>query len=341
MYSPTDQVVSHTMVRNRRKKAVKASAQKPNISISIDEEKKVRTGPKRNARSVRRKNRAPRSSRGTRVPRATLEKHPVFGSAAFSSSSRTVPSAFVNMDFNGTFLRQGGNVKHPHLGLDGICLVGCQPLTNILPTSDSSSLFDTGSIATTQNNALDLTPNDLNGPIGAQAAFHNRYVFRDIVIEYVSTVASTQEGAMALGIVRSQKHVAATTFSKCRQIVPSITFPYRASRSYLHWHYDGPLVFLNDSNEHSWNDPDVTQATLYGFPASGSAGDDTVYGYTNIWYSVELYDPIPTAGFSVVAESIKERELLKAYLKKLREIEVPDEKSDPPKRKKGWFEIEK
>ena len=130
--------------------------------------------------------------------KASNSKNPLFGSNCFVSNVDHIPVAFNTFSGNSTFVREAGSVKHPSLGVGGICLVGCQPLSDIATTNANSNLFVNGTLSDAVANTIGLTPDVLAGPLAAQANLHNKYVFRDVIFEYVSNVPTSQAQSMAL-----------------------------------------------------------------------------------------------------------------------------------------------
>jgi len=271
----------------------------------------------------------PFASRGkSRVMRSSLKDSPIYGSNYFSSNSVSLPSAFVNIDVNTTFCKSSGAVKHPQLGIDGISLVGCQPLADITTTGADSQLFVTGVASVPGVNSIQISPDAFNGPLAAQANLHQKYVFRDVLIEYISNVATSQAGSFAIAILSDSSLVnPPTSFSTTRQVVPSITAPFRADRAYLHYHYDGWDTWFTELDGASIAGNRLTsQGAIIGFPSATSLGAISM-GFTNVWYVIELYQPTSTQGFTMGLRDHNETLLVRAFLKKLRstteeEIEI-------------------
>jgi hypothetical protein len=236
--------------------------------------------------------------------------------ATMVSNVTHVPIAFNSMMGNTTWINQEGKVTHPREGI-GLVLVGCQPFTDIATTAGDSNLFTTGTLATADPNVISLSPDVLNGPLAAQANLHQKYVFTDIMVEFSSNVATTQAGSMALAYSMDGAEVTGsagipTSFSTTRQLVPSITFPFRADHQYLHYHYSGDQTWFTATDAagslagNRW----TRQGAIIGFPSASSIGAVT-QGYTNIYYRVELYQPTNSQGFTLDLSSREEREVMK------------------------------
>ncbi len=210
-------------------------------------------------------------------------------------------------------------MRHPILGIDGITILGCQPLTDVVTTGANSNLFSSGTLATAAANSIGLSPDFLNGPLAAQANLHSQYVFRDLLFEYVSNVATTQAGSMALAVIPDGSTVnPPTSFSEVRQISPSVSFPFRTDRAYLHYHYDGMQTWFTEGDGASTAGLRLTvQAGLCGYPSASSIGAVS-QGYINVWYIIELYSPVNSQGFTLPLRDMEEVELVRRFLRETR-----------------------
>jgi hypothetical protein len=251
---------------------------------------------------------------GTRVSTRDI----VGDSSLCVSNVGNVPAAFSNVVGNSTWLRMEGKVRHPREG-DGVVICGCQPFTDIVTTNANNNVFTSGTLATAGNaNSIQLSPDNLNGPLAAQANLHQKYVFTDVLLEYVSNVATSQAGSMALSYSMDGSGVAPpTTFSQARQLVPSITFPFRADRAFLHYHYDGPDTFFTlEDNASTAASRWTNQGIINGFPSATSLGNIS-QGFMNVWYRIELYQPVASQGFTVTLKTQEEREMIRALVRRL------------------------
>jgi len=212
-----------------------------------------------------------------------------------------------------------GKVRHPREG-DGVVLCGCQPFQDVATDGSTNNLFTANTLATQNSaNVIGISPDLLNGPLAAQANLHEKYVFTDIMWEYVSNVATSQAGSFALGYAMDGAPGAGnpTTFSTCRQLVPSVVAPFRADRMFLHYHYDGTETFWTLADQsNTATSRQTIQGTLYGFPSASSIGAVT-QGFINVWYRIELYQPTNSQGFTFSVETLEEREILKAIRARL------------------------
>lgn len=247
------------------------------------------------------------------------QAHPLFGSPNFISNSQTVPAAFCEIQGSATYLQNAGPCKHAKEGLNGVALVGCQPFTDVITTGANSNLFTTGTLATTSANAANLDPDSLNGPLAAQANLHKKYVFTDIMFEFCTNVATTQAGSMALAVQEDGASTGgATDFATTRSCAPSVTFPFRSDKVYLHYHYNGDNLWYTEADTATTGGQRLTvQAQLFGWPSASSIGAVT-QGFMNVYYRIELYQSVNSQGFTVVVHDKEERELLKQFLIRLR-----------------------
>jgi hypothetical protein len=131
------------------------------------------------------------------------------------------------------------------------------------------------------------------------------------MFEYVSTVFSTQSGALAFFFPNTPGANNPVSFSEVRQVSPSVTAPFRADRVFLHTH-------CTDDVELFWTELDsatvagarqTIQYILTGFPSASSIGAVS-QGYMNVWYRIELYQPAQSQGFTARLHSKEEAAFL-------------------------------
>ncbi len=253
------------------------------------------------------------SSSGGRVSTKSLLNHPIFG-GKLTSNTDSVPSAFVNILGNSTYFSEGSKVLMPELGMDPINLVGSQPLSDVTGAVATPDVFTNNTLATAVSaNLIGLSPDLLNGPVAARANLYDKFVFRDVLIEYVSTCATTQASALAVALLEDGSGLGSpTSFSTVRQCVPSISFPLRTDRCFLHYHYRGPQLFYNTDD--TATNPGL-RLTRQGFICSYASANLTVIspGFFNIYYSLDLYDPVLSQGFTLSVKR-QERQVLKDIL---------------------------
>jgi hypothetical protein len=224
----------------------------------------------------------------------------------YVSNTNSVPIAFNNFEGNGSFISSPTSVLHPTLGIQGTTIHGCQPFSDIGTSSLTSNVLTSGTLATlTVSTVISITPEELNGPISSISRNFEKFVFRDIVIEYVSQTSTTTPGSFAMCMASD------------------------GANAFLHYSYMGPELFFNNTDLSSNTEERLTiQASLVAYASSSSVVAQNV-GYTNIWYSLELYQPSNQQGFSLTVGSLQELALLKAYLKNIRERAL-DSKTDSP-----------
>lgn len=240
----------------------------------------------------------------------------------------------MNIDSNSTFCSSLGPVVHPYTGVEGVAFVGCQPLSTITMnnTASDSSVWTSGTLASlaADNNAINglilLSPDELNGRLAALANLYSQFVFRDIVIEYVSNCATTQPNSFALCYDRDAFYSAAAllTFSNVRSTQPSITIPFRTDRAYFHYHYPGQEIFYQKTDTATSSGLRLThQGALVAY-ADKAQGNVASLGYTNIWYVVELYNPVSTQAITLLSLTPDEKRLVQRYRERGELWELPD-----------------
>jgi hypothetical protein len=231
-----------------------------------------------------------------------------------------------------------GPVLHPLTGVEGVAFLGCQPLTTMTMTAVAGDygIFTDNTIATCNVDAIGqvcyvaLSPNNLNGRIAAVSNLYSQFVFRDIIVEYVSNCATSQADSACLAYVKDAGQIfsggVTQTFSNLRQCQPSITFPFRTDRAFFHFHYSGNELFYAENLSATAPDYRLTmQGAIVGL-ADKAAGNVAALGYCNIWYIVELYDPIYSQGITLTK---KEKELVLA----LRGLEAQRKEEEKVKEK--------
>jgi len=207
----------------------------------------------------------------------------------------------------------------PNLGQCPVNIVGSQPLSDVTGAVATPDVFTTGTLATSTANQIQLSPDSLNGPLAARANLDDKYVFRDILIEYFSSCATTQANSIALAIEEDGSGLGApTSFSTTRQIVPSVAFPLRADRCFLHYHYRGPNLWWNLlDNATVAGSRSTVQCDLYGYASANLTV--IVPGFINIYYSIDLYDPVLSQGFTMSVRK-DERLILNAFVQHFRRL---------------------
>lgn len=245
---------------------------------------------------------------------------PDFG-GRITSNSNSIPSAFVNVLGNTCYYQTSSAVQNPTLGVDGCRLIGCQPFQDVTTDGSTTNLLVDATLATQNNqNSILISPDRLNGPLAAKANLYDRYVFRDIIIEFVSLVATSQSGGMAMGLMHEGAGLGlATNFSTTRQIVPSVAFPFRTDRAYLHIHYDGPELYFNAVDAGSNAGARQTEQYVFNAWPSVTSIGAVSQGFLNIYYIIDLYDPVPTQGFTLSVPDRSERDLLKKISNKIKD----------------------
>ncbi len=319
MYSPSyDSEGSHTRIMNRK-------PQQPVATKTVTTVTQSSQGKKKN------KNKKSKSSRKTersflRVDLNEFYKiKPDFGGKIVSNTTN-LPSAFVNVLGNTCYYQASSQVQNPNLGIDGCRLIGCQPFQDVTTDATTTNLLVDATLATQNNaNSILISPDRLNGPLAARANLYDRFVFRDIIFEYVSLVATSQAGGMAMGVMHEGAALGlATNFSTTRQIVPSVAFPFRTDRAYLHVHYDGPELYFNAADTASLAGARQTEQYVFNAWPSVTSIGAVSQGFINIYYIIDLYDPVPSQGFTLSVSNKTERDLLKRIADKIKEPKDKD-----------------
>ncbi len=275
--------------------------------------------PKKKKKSKSKKGKTERSA--LRVDLGEFMKvKPDFG-GRITSNSNTIPSAFVNVLGNTCYYQTSSAVQDPKLGVDGCRLIGCQPFQDVTTDGTTTNLLVNTTLATQNDpNSILISPDRLNGPLAAKANLYDRFVFRDIIIEFVSLVATSQAGGMAMGIMHEGAAVGlATNFSTTRQIVPSVAFPFRTDRAYLHIHYDGPELYYNAADAATTAGSRQSEQYVFSAWPSVTSIGAVSQGFLNIYYIIDLYDPVPTQGFTLSVPDKAERDLLRKISAKIKD----------------------
>lgn len=199
----------------------------------------------------------------------------------------------------------------PNLGLDPVRIVGCQPFQDVATAAASNNLLTANTLATQVSaNQIQVCPDNLNGPLAAKANLYDKYIFRDLLFEYVSLVATSQAAGMAMSFSEDGLQTSgALSFATVRQVVPSVAFPFRTDRAYLHYHCAAPKLYYNLFNNSTAADSRLTvQGTFDAWPSITSVGAIS-QGFINVYYVCELYNPIPSSGFTLTVADKAARDI--------------------------------
>ncbi len=213
-----------------------------------------------------------------------------------------------------TRLRAMNAVSHPEYGI-GVRIAGRQLVTGLVTTAGDTQLFS-GGTATVSINNFRLSPDTLNGRLALQARTYSRYCFRQVDLEFVSRVPTTQAGSFVLGY--SEDPAAAgfgtPTFASVCEMSPAI------QASFITPHVVFP-VLNNYQSQKTWyteyagattpEDRQTAQGVILGYPDVTSIGAVT-QGFLWINYVIDLYQPTLDMGFTV-AKTAQEDLLLCQY----------------------------
>jgi hypothetical protein len=260
----------------------------------------------------------------------------LFGTNRYSSSTTGLPTAFTSVDLNSTFARKVGAVRHPKEGVDGICIVGCQPFSTVTTSATGPDALVANELASVNTgNSILFSPDTLNGPVAAQANLHLKYVFTDVIIEYVSSSPTSVAGTLCMGMTDGVAETPPASFAEVRSIVPSITFPFSDRRTYLHYHYDGDDLFFTEYDSSTLvSIRSTVQAEFNLWPSSTT--QVTNRGYLNVWYKLELYQPLYSQGFTLLLKEKDERKLFER-LRDLYNKQVRDNRDCKDRKTFGRF----
>jgi hypothetical protein len=240
----------------------------------------------------------------------------------------SAPAAFSTQTSGTTNWKHAGSCRHPEESIDGIVITGSQPLTVGEHTDTLSTLFLDASLATTVNgNLIPLNPDFLNGPLAAQANYRTKYVFTDVEIEYTPAVATTFSGMFGMAIFEDCYLNAPTDFPTTVETNPSISTQYWKN-FILRYKYRGTRLWFTEALTTTVADRRQTeQANITAYPLTAATATGT-FGFFTIRYRVELYGPISSQGFTVMAKSREEKALYKLIYEQLKVMRNPDSKAE-------------
>jgi hypothetical protein len=233
-------------------------------------------------------------------------------------SKTGIPVSFSTQTTGSTNWRHAGSCKHPEESIDGIVIVGSQPLAVGELTDTLESMFLDESLATQVNgNLIPLNPDFLNGPIAAQANYRTKYVFTDVEIEYTPAVATSFSGMFSMAIFEDCYLNAPTSFATVLETNPSISTQYWKN-FILRYKYRGTRLWFTEALTTTVADRRQTeQCNITAYPLTAATATGT-FGFFTIRYRVELYGPISSQGFTVQVNSKEEKEIYRAMRDLLR-----------------------
>lgn len=215
-----------------------------------------------------------------------------------------------------TRLRVMNSLAHPELGM-GVRVAGRQLVCGLVTTAGDSQLFS-GGTATSAANHVKLSPDILSGRLALQARTYSRYCFREVTLEFVSRVPTTQAGSFVLGYTEdpAADTIATVSFGSACQMSPSV------QASFITPHVIFP-VLRNYQSQKTWfteyaggTTPEermTTQGIIIGIPDVTSIGAVT-HGFLWVDYVIDLYQPTLDMGFTL-SKTKEESDLLIAYRK--------------------------
>lgn len=222
-----------------------------------------------------------------------------------------------------TRLRVMNSISHPEYGM-GVRVAGRQLVTGLVTTAGDSQLF-AGGTATISINNFRLSPDTLNGRLALQARTYSRYCFREVTLEFVSRVPTTQAGSFVLGYSEDPAALGFGTpaFGSVCEMSPSV------QASFITPHVVFPLL-RNYSSQKTWfteyagattpEDRQTAQGVVAGYPDVTSIGAVTM-GHLWIDYVIDLYQPTLDMGFSLT-KTKEESDLIVAFRER-KKVPVP------------------
>lgn len=322
MNSPTSGRVGAPMASKKSKQLQRLIAAEI-AQLQINQRKSAMQAPKPKSRKARKARRAARGAT-YEVPSSKMGFNLQGSSRMFESVEPVAVDASL---CNPTYARVCGPVSHPDFG-DGIRVEGRQLMTDVTTTGGDNQLFaGTGTATAFSINAIQLSPDALNGRLALQARNYSRYAFRKVRLHYVPRVATSDVGQLVIGYTTdgAVANFAASSFAALTSCAPSMVSPFRVAAT-MEVTYTGDLSWFTElDNASSAASRATVQGVFQGFPDLTSIGA-TQHGWIWIEYIVDLYGQNQDYGFTVTVKSEEEeREVRKALLKLRLEKEVDAE----------------
>lgn len=232
-------------------------------------------------------------------------------------ASFATPASFASVQNNITQMNPERMVTHATLGLSGTRVVGSQPLTTVM--SSASTFFGgSGSSFQTDSSTIPINPITLGAALGVQAQLYDRFVFRRLRFVFTTYVTTNTVGVGAFCYENDANNdvvgsvIGSGGFRLARQVIPNVTFPFRIPKAELDVVYDGPDLFYCNNSAGGGNAPatgaeerQMWQGLFKGFDANPPTAG-VLYGFIDLEYEIEFYDPIPP--IALLGSSVEERE---------------------------------
>jgi hypothetical protein len=174
----------------------------------------------------------------------------------------------------------------------GLRCFGRQQLCAVATTAANSNLFVAGAASITANGVL-LSPDALNGRVQTIASIYARYAFRRVKYVYITRVATTQAGGMALAYSSDPELLTIPeetgSYATTQDITPCKVFPFRKEEVVLTVDYRGDRTwFVELDGTTAAGVRQTAQGLLIGYPDASGIGVIT-QGEIYVEYVLDLY----------------------------------------------------
>jgi len=249
---------------------------------------------------------------------------------SFQGSKLSISREPLAEDFafsNPTYLRMVGAISHKDFG-NGIRMEGRQLLSDVTTTNADSSLFaGTGTATAITANAIQLSPDALNGRIALQARNWSRYAFRRVCVKYIPRVATSDVGQLAMAYIPdglASSTLSTPSFATTTAVAPGMVVPFRKMAEFCIT-YTGDLTWFTKLDNATIAGSRATcQGEMVGFPDASSIGN-IQHGWTWVEYVVDFYGEVSDYGFTFTAKTAEEKEAIELLLQKLRLKSRPED----------------
>jgi len=274
--------------------------------------------------------------------------------------------------------REAGTVRHPFLGTTGIRVIGTQPLCIVrqatsdvkclYPDDDPtiSSTIDSGSFtgAASSGNFVEFDPLELGGILERYGNLYQRFVFRNIRIEFTTNIGtnSSNNGAAEIAFCISNDPGLTgaadppNTFARVRCTTPSCTTVAWAPKCVLDYRYSGqetwfcqystsqPITAGAGSNaaDNAARDllyRNTSQAVLSCYLSWGiSAPAPLTLGRFQLHYDVEFYGPV-YSNISAYSDTLALKKSKPGFLRRLRPAMMSEQEEKKERKTKVSDEV--
>nr|UJQ92820.1 MAG: hypothetical protein [Narnaviridae sp.] len=184
-------------------------------------------------------------------------------------------------------------------GTQGIRIRGNQPLLSILGYSGIFDLFyQAGSLAYVNPNTCPINPVSMRGRLASIASGYERYVFRNIRFQYVtSTTSNYNSGGQMAMCFQADGNIDTDTpqnYLEVRQVTPSVAFPAFAPTALVDYKYNGDQLFYcsnTATDSIAANLRQKFQGLFIAYCASVGSTPSITLGYIDVSYTIDLYYP--------------------------------------------------